>query len=265
MRHLILRISTICLILIFLTSSIANAQQWTGPDASSNIYNANTSTGQVIVQSTNTSTLPLFVVNPNGLGIMAIGNPNTGSGGYTSLTLGISAAQTGYSTIQSIKSAGSAFGILCLNAKGGNVLIGKTSQTNTAYLLDVNGNARMNQVVVNTTGADYVFDPGYCLIPLKELDLYLRQQHHLPGIAPASQMQKEGLDLGDNQTRLLARVEELTLYLIDKDKEISALKDQMAQMEKRDSTLQSLQQRLQNLELRFQKLAQSDQQASHQP
>jgi hypothetical protein len=248
MRHLILCTGTICLFLIFLTSSIANAQQWTGPDASSNIYNANTSTGQVIVQSTNVSTLPLFVVNPNGLGIMAIGNPNTGSGGYTSLTLGISAAQAGYSTIQSIKSAGSAFGILCLNAKGGNVLIGKTSQTNTTYLLDVNGNARINQVVVNTTGADYVFDPGYCLIPLRELDVYLRQQHHLPGIAPAGQMQKEGLDLGDNQIRLLARVEELTLYLIDKDKEISAL-----------------QQRLQNLELRFQNLAPSDQPASHQP
>jgi hypothetical protein len=243
MRHLILRISTICLFLIFLTGSLANAQQWTGPDASSNIYNTNTTTGQVIVQSTrintSTSTLPLFVVNPNGLGLMAIGNPNTGSGGYTSLLFGISAAQAGYSTIQSIKSAGSAYGILCLNAQGGNILIGETSQTNTAYKLDVNSNARIDQVVVNTTGADYVFDPGYRLIPLKELDLYL-QQHHLPGIAPAGQMQKDGLDLGDNQTRLLAKVEELTLYAIDQQKQIELLKDKLKSAESLQSQIDEL-------------------------
>jgi hypothetical protein len=48
------------------------------------------------------------------------------------------------------------------------VLIGKTSQTNLAYKLDVNGNIRANKIVVNTTGADFVFDPGYHLLPLHE-------------------------------------------------------------------------------------------------
>jgi hypothetical protein len=55
----------------------------------------------------------------------------------------------------------------------GNVLIGKTSQTNTSYKLDVNGNGRLNEVVVNTTGADYVFDPGYRLSSLHELETYV--------------------------------------------------------------------------------------------
>jgi len=128
---------------------------------------------------------------------------------------------------------------LCLNAQGGNILIGETSQTNTAYKLDVNGNARIDQVVVNTTGADYVFDPGYRLIPLKELDLYL-QQHHLPGIAPAGQMQKDGLDLGDNQTRLLAKVEELTLYAIDQQKQIELLKDKLKSAESLQSQIDEL-------------------------
>jgi len=118
-------------------------------------------------------------------------------------------------------------------------LIGETSQTNTAYKLDVNGNARIDQVVVNTTGADYVFDPGYRLIPLKELDLYL-QQHHLPGIAPAGQMQKDGLDLGDNQTRLLAKVEELTLYAIDQQKQIELLKDKLKSAESLQSPIDEL-------------------------
>lgn len=43
----------------------------------------------------------------------------------------------------------------------GNVLIGKTSQTNTGYILDVNGSARVNEIVVNTTGADFVFEKNY--------------------------------------------------------------------------------------------------------
>ena len=326
MRHLILRISTICLFLIFLTGSLANAQ-WTVPDGSGNIYNTNA--GQVIVKSTTSNAGSLFYVNPMGTGRITLGESNSSILGTTSLTLNISAYQNGYSTIQSVQSSGSAWGILGLNPSGGNigigtttpgnileiattvqndglkigynsnsgivrllanslsagaynnlslggdaglffgtngsapsfgfviapwstvtggiridktgnVLINKSSQANTTYVLDVNGTARANGVVVNTTGADYVFDPGYSLIPLSELDIYLRQQHHLPGIAPASQMQKEGLDLGDNQTRLLAKVEELTLYAIDQQKEIELLKDKLKSMESLQSQIDEL-------------------------
>jgi hypothetical protein len=109
---------------------------------------------------------------------------------------------------------------------GGNVLIGKPSQSNTGYKLDVNGNARMNQVVVNTTGADYVFDAAYHLPRLEEIETFIRKEHHLPGIAPATAMEREGMDLGDTQTHLLAKVEELTLYLIEQDKEIRKLKQE---------------------------------------
>ena len=130
----------------------------------------------------------------------------------------------------------------------GNVLIGKTTQTNTGYMLDVNGNSRMNEVVVNTTGADFVFDPAYPLAPLNELDAYVRQQHHLPGILPAAQMQKEGLALGDNQTRQLAKIEELTLYLIDLDKEIAALKTKIKELQEHNQTLENLERRIELLE-----------------
>lgn len=92
---------------------------------------------------------------------------------------------------------------------GGNVLIGKATQTNPAYKLDVNGNIRANKVVVNTTGADYVLD---------SLDGYIRKYHHLPGVLPAGQMQREGLDVGDNQAILLQKIEELTLYVIRQNK-----------------------------------------------
>jgi len=102
----------------------------------------------------------------------------------------------------------------------GNVLIGKTTQANPSYILDVAGYARANEIVVNTTGADFVFASSYKLPSLSSLEKYIAHYHHLPEIAPAKQMQAEGLNLGENETKLLQKVEELTLYIIEKDKEI---------------------------------------------
>jgi len=113
----------------------------------------------------------------------------------------------------------------------GNVLIGKKTQVNTAYKLDVNGNVRANQVVVNTTGADFVFEPAYHLFSLADLKKYIDQNHHLPEIPSAKEMQTNGLNVGDNQIKLLQKVEELTLYLIDKDKQLSDQQKVLIQMQ----------------------------------
>lgn len=102
----------------------------------------------------------------------------------------------------------------------GNLLIGKATQTNLTYKLDVQGTIRANKVVVNTTGADFVFSPSYNLLPLSDLQKFIEQQHHLPDIEPAAQMEKEGLNVGDNQIKLLQKIEELTLYIINKDQQI---------------------------------------------
>jgi hypothetical protein len=109
----------------------------------------------------------------------------------------------------------------------GNVLIGQTAQTNTSYKLDVNGNARMNKVVVNTTGADYVFDPTYRLSPLPVVEKYIAAHHHLPDVASADQMKEQGLDVGDNQTVLLKKIEELTLYAIQQQHQIETQNKEM--------------------------------------
>lgn len=106
----------------------------------------------------------------------------------------------------------------------GNLLIGKTTQTNATYKIDVNGNVRANKVVVNTTGADFVFEPGYQLPSLYTLETYIKKNRHLPGIAPAAEMQQDGVDVGEHTTNLLQKVEELTLYIIELKKEIDALK-----------------------------------------
>jgi hypothetical protein len=114
----------------------------------------------------------------------------------------------------------------------GNLIIGKTSQTNTGYKLDVNGSARANKVVVNTTGADFVFGPGYRLPSLVKVESFIQANHHLPDIPSAKEMQGKGLDLGDNQTRLLQKIEELTLYVIDQAKEQDRAKKELEELRK---------------------------------
>ncbi len=109
----------------------------------------------------------------------------------------------------------------------GNVLIGKTTQTNTAYKLDVNGKARANEIVVNTTGADFVFEDNYRLRPLAEVESFVKQNKHLPEIPTAKAMQQEGVGVSELQTKLLQKVEELTLYIIQQQKEIDELKKKL--------------------------------------
>lgn len=115
---------------------------------------------------------------------------------------------------------------------GGNVLIGKESQTNTSYRLDVNGNIRANKVVVNTSGADYVFDSAYHLMPLDSLNTYIKQYHHLPGIPSAEKMQQEGLSIGDAYTKLLGKMEEMTKYLIEMKKTIKDQQEEIEQLKR---------------------------------
>ena len=61
-------------------------------------------------------------------------------------------------------------------------------------------------------------------------------------------MQQDGLNIGDNQTRLLAKMEELTLYLIEQDKETRALKEKIKTLEERNQSMETLERRIERLE-----------------
>jgi 16S rRNA A1518/A1519 N6-dimethyltransferase RsmA/KsgA/DIM1 with predicted DNA glycosylase/AP lyase activity len=80
---------------------------------------------------------------------------------------------------------------------------------------------------VNTTGADFVFDSAYQLPHLDTLDRYLQTNHHLPGVASASQMQSEGVELGAFTTKLLQKIEELTLYSVEADRRLEQLEAEL--------------------------------------
>jgi len=121
----------------------------------------------------------------------------------------------------------------------GNVLIGKAaSNSGTNYMLDVNGSIRANKVVVNTTGADFVFEPNYVLPSLQSVETFIKKYHHLPGIASAKEMQSNGLDVGEHQTGLLQKTEELTLYIIEQNK---LIKEQNKKIELMEMQIHQLQ------------------------
>jgi hypothetical protein len=110
---------------------------------------------------------------------------------------------------------------LCVS---GNVLIGKTDQSNSNYLLDVAGPIRANEIDVNTTGADFVFEKDYQLKSISELEQFINKNKHLPDIPSANEVQKNGVELGKMNTILLQKIEELTLYIIELQKQVEELK-----------------------------------------
>ncbi|MCP3927190.1 MAG: hypothetical protein GY714_31920 [Desulfobacterales bacterium] len=104
----------------------------------------------------------------------------------------------------------------------GNLNIGK--KPSDKYKLNVAGTVRADEIIVNTEGADYVFEEDYKLKPLSEVELFIKKNKHLPEIPSASKMQKNGVSVSEMQTKLLSKVEELTLYLINQNKMMLKMK-----------------------------------------
>ncbi len=114
------------------------------------------------------------------------------------------------------------------------------------YKLAVNGTAIFTKVKVKTAGTwpDYVFRNGYTPPDLKDLEQYLRTYHHLPGIASEADVQQNGIDLGDQQPGILKKVEELTLYLIEQNKQLA---EQNRQLQQQNTQLQDQQRQIDEL------------------
>jgi hypothetical protein len=120
----------------------------------------------------------------------------------------------------------------------GNVGIGTTIPDSK---LTVNGTIHTKEVKVDLSvpGPDYVFEPTYNLPKLDELKDYLDKNHHLPEIPSAEQMTKDGLNLGDMNIKLLKKVEELTLYLLEKDQQDKQKQVQIDQLKQQVETLKA--------------------------
>jgi len=100
----------------------------------------------------------------------------------------------------------------------GNIGIGMNYPTER---LTVNGKIKASEIRVDGAGApDYVFEPGYKAETLEALESYIKTNKHLPDVPSAKEFERDGIAVGEMNKLLLKKIEELTLHLIEKDKEL---------------------------------------------
>lgn len=121
-------------------------------------------------------------------------------------------------------------------AVGRGVAIGLTSITDrlpTDYKLAVGGKILAEEVRIKLVKdwADDVFDPQYRLTSLPEVERYIQTHHQLPDIPSATEAQAQGIEIGQMQSKLLAKIEELTLHLIEQHKTIATLQEKISHLE----------------------------------
>jgi hypothetical protein len=110
---------------------------------------------------------------------------------------------------------------------GANKSVGIGTRNTSGYTLAVNGFVRAKKVVVETGWSDFVFEKGYRLRPLEEVERQIQEQGHLPEIPAATDIEKNGADVGALLKLQMQKIEELTLYIIEQDKRIKALEAQL--------------------------------------
>jgi hypothetical protein len=102
----------------------------------------------------------------------------------------------------------------------------------TTWMLVVNGAELAKEIyVLDSTWADYVFEPSYKLPSLNEVERFIKSNHHLEGIPAASKIAQTGVPIGRTEEALTKKVEELTLYLIDQNKKIERQNERIGELE----------------------------------
>ncbi len=108
--------------------------------------------------------------------------------------------------------------------------VGIGTQTPGNYRLAVNGPIRAKEIVVETGWSDFVFDPNYELRTLEEVEAHIKQHGHLPEIPSAEEVAENGVKVGEMESKLLQKVEELTLHLIEMNKRVKVLEGENARL-----------------------------------
>jgi hypothetical protein len=116
----------------------------------------------------------------------------------------------------------------------GSMGIGTTTPS-PGYKLTVKGGVHAEEVKVDLSvpGPDYVFEADYSLTSLEDTKVYIEQNKHLPGIPSSDEMQQNGVNLLEMNMKLLEKVEELTLHLIEQNKQLLEQKNRIEILEKK--------------------------------
>jgi hypothetical protein len=110
----------------------------------------------------------------------------------------------------------------------GRTYIGNSNSSYSGYMLTVNGKILSEDVkVVENVGADFVFYDDYNLPKLEDVEKFIEENNRLPEIPSAEEMKTNGVEIGDLQIKLLQKVEELTLYMIDQQKTIKKQQEEI--------------------------------------
>jgi len=111
----------------------------------------------------------------------------------------------------------------------GKLSIGTTAADPTGAKLTVNGTIHAKEVIVdNNILPDYVFDNTYKLMPLNQVEQYVKTNKHLPEIQSATEVKDKGMSMGEMQNKMLQKIEELTLYAIELQKTVNAQSSQIS-------------------------------------
>ncbi len=183
--------------------------------------------------------------------VMGEQNGNTTRPGHTSLTAGNGNGANG-GEIRFMQNTGSGTFVqnMVVTADGdvgigidapeatlhvnGTFIVKSQTTGNNEFEVTETGTVHCRAVEVDMgTIPDYVFSPDYQLLSLEELDAFIRQNHHLPGI-PSEQVYKErgSVDVGELQLKSLEKIEELTLYVIELEKKMKAMEKELEGMRK---------------------------------
>ncbi|BBM86168.1 hypothetical protein UABAM_04554 [Candidatus Uabimicrobium amorphum] len=133
--------------------------------------------------------------------------------------------------------------------EGGNV--GIKCSPHSTYSLAVKGKVLAEEVLValHQDWPDFVFDDSYNLTSLEEVEQQIKKNKHLPDIPSGKEVKQNGIQLGAMQGKLLQKIEELTLYTIQQDKQIKSLKVEKHQMKERmEAEKLEMQKRLEKVE-----------------
>jgi len=109
--------------------------------------------------------------------------------------------------------------------------------------LAVNGKIRAKEIKVEpnpATWPDYVFEKNYKVGTLEELELFIKANKHLPEMPTAKEVAANGVELGEMNKLLLKKVEELTLHLIEKDKQLQDSNKRLTYLEEESKTMKEL-------------------------
>ncbi|PQA91112.1 hypothetical protein B0A69_18720 [Chryseobacterium shigense] len=117
----------------------------------------------------------------------------------------------------------------------GKVTVGTDQYDNDSnFIFYVKKGIKAEQVKVENPAAngwaDYVFKKDYKLTTLEEVEKHISEKGHLPNIPSADEVAKNGINLGEMDVKLLEKIEELTLYSIEQNRQIQELKQQVQQL-----------------------------------